>query len=151
MTTTIIAPEDINVQGYKVFLAGAIDMGKAVDWQSFVIQELQGESQLVLINPRRENFTPDTLDEQILWELNALDTVDLIFMWFPKDAKAPISFFESGLYMTSGKLLLGAEQGFYRRRNLELTTQHHKVKLHDNLTVMIKYLKQWIKFLAITD
>ena len=74
MATVITAPEKTNVQGFKVFLAGAIDMGDAVDWQSQVIKKLKGQNNLVLINPRRKKFTPDTLDEQIKWELKELNT-----------------------------------------------------------------------------
>lgn len=140
MTTTIVAPNEIPTAGFKVFLAGAIDMGQAVDWQSYVIEKLGGIDDLVLVNPRRPNFTPDTLDEQILWELDALDTASRIFMWFPKNAKAPISFFESGLYMNSRKLIIGAEDGFYRRRNLELTTVHYGVHLFNNLDAMMNEL-----------
>ena len=76
---------------------------------------------LVLINPHRVAFTPDTLDEQIHWELDALEKADLIFMWLPSTAMAPISFFEAGLYWQSGKLIIGPGSDFYRRRNLEMS------------------------------
>lgn len=137
MTRVIFAPDDINTDNYSVFLAGAIDMGAAVDWQLQVIKGLEDLSGLTLYNPRREFFTPVTLDEQILWELDALERADAILMWFPKDAKAPISFFEAGLYLRTGKLIPGAELGFYRRRNLELTCERYGVRLHSNLTSML--------------
>src|SRR5688572_7370281 len=100
MTRVITAPDLIipDEMPNRVFLAGAIDMGAAVDWQSQMIEHLQGWENLTLLNPRRVEFTPDTLDEQIRWELKALDGAHRIFLWFPKDAKAPISFFEAGLY-----------------------------------------------------
>ncbi len=129
----ITVPENIDVPGFRVFLAGAIDMGEADYWQEDVIFELQDYDGLVLINPRRDQFTEDTLDEQILWELDALHAVDQILMWFPKNAKAPVSFFESGLFMSSGKLSIGAELGFYRRRNLELTCKYYGVPLWQTL------------------
>lgn len=141
MATIITAPElyiPAKSHVHKIFLAGAIDMGAAVDWQAYVIEQLKDIPDLVVMNPRRAEFTADTLDEQILWELNALEAVDQIFMWFPKAAKAPISFFEAGLYWRSGKLLVGAEQDFYRRRNLELTALFHATALYDDLDMMIK-------------
>jgi hypothetical protein len=133
MTRVITAPEPIGDLGFKVYLAGAIDMGKAINWQAYIIQSLSLYDGLVLLNPRRDKFTDDTLDEQITWELHAMDTANLILMWFPKEAKAPISFFETGLYMGSGKLVLGAEHGFYRRRNLEMTSERYSVPLWSTL------------------
>lgn len=137
----VTAPEEIGnaADNYlTVFLAGAIDMGAAVNWQGQVIEQIS--EQFCILNPRRENFTPDTLDEQIRWELDKLERADYIFLWFPKNSKAPISFFEAGLYWNSGKLLVGAEPGFYRRRNLELTAERCDVILHDSLDRMIFHL-----------
>lgn len=126
---------------FRAFLAGAIDMGKAVDWQSHVIKRFEESDAFELFNPRRAaDFTPDMLDEQIRWELRALDVSDIVFMWFPKDALAPIALFESGLYWKSGKLLVGAEQGFYRRRNLEITAEYYGLKLYDNIDYMVNEL-----------
>ena len=143
MTKVITAVEDINMDGFKVFLAGAIDMGSAVDWQSLVIDQLSCKDNLVLINPRRPNFTPDTLDEQIHWVLDALEEADTIFMWFPKAAAAPISFLETGLYLRSGKIIIGAEMGFYRRRNLEITSERYGVHLWDCLGGMFLGLRRF--------
>jgi hypothetical protein len=133
VTTIVTAPEEIPEKGFKVFLGGAIDMGDAPNWQAQIIEMLSGQESLVLINPRRPSFTPDILDEQIRWELEALEKADLIIIWFPVKAKAPISFLEVGLYMNSGKLIVGAEEGFYRRRNLELTCEHFETPLRQSL------------------
>jgi hypothetical protein len=145
MAKVITAPEFYNRHfhaGFSIFLAGAIDMGAAVDWQAWVIEQLAPQENLVILNPRRAEFTPATLDEQVLWELNSLEDADAIFMWFPKDAKAPISFFEAGLYWHSGKLIVGAEPGFYRRRNLEITGDHYEVPVYETLDEMLQVLTQ---------
>ncbi len=134
MTRVVTAPEPFDSSGFKVYLGGAIDMGEAVNWQVNVINSLKDYQNLVLFNPRRVRFTQDTEDEQITWELRAMDTADIILMWFPKEAEAPISFLETGLYLTSGKLILGAEEGFFRRRNLELTAQYYSMRLWGNIT-----------------
>jgi hypothetical protein len=138
MATVITAPEKTDVTGFKVFLGGAIDMGKAIHWQSQVVEALSNKPGLVLLNPRRARFTPDTLDEQIKWELDALDKADAILMWFPATTKAPISFLETGLYMQSGKLIIGVEEGFYRQRNLELTCQYYDVPIWKKLEDLVK-------------
>lgn len=143
MAMIVTAPENyqtLSATDWRVFLAGAIDMGTAVDWQAWVIDELFAVEHLTVLNPRRANFTLDTLDEQIEWELAALEAVDTIFMWFPDNSKAPISFFEAGLYWRSGKLLIGADSGFYRRRNLELTGKRYGVYLYPSLRTMVQSL-----------
>lgn len=144
MTTVITAPDHFSETSqlrkyHKAFLAGAIDMGAAVDWQAQTIELLDGHD-LLLFNPRRAAFTPDTLDEQINWELKHLELADTVFMWFPKDAKAPVAMFETGLFMQSGKLAVGADPEFYRRRNLELTCEHYKVDLYASLGATIAAL-----------
>lgn len=148
MTEVVIVPNRMygfDSEAYRVFLAGAIDMGKAPDWQNEVIACLQGYNNMAIFNPRRKNddYTPDTLDEQIEWELRELDQADCVFLWFPHESFAPVSMLEAGLFWKSGKLILGAEQGFYRRRNLEITTRHYNYPftLHDNLSDMIHELK----------
>lgn len=145
MANVITAPDPVTygVTDATIFLAGAIDMGAAVDWQAYVIEKLADDN-VTIVNPRRAKFDDSTLDEQIAWELDALEKVDYIFMWFPKDAKAPISFFETGLYLRSGKIIIGAESGFYRRRNLELTTNRYHVTLHDSIQSMLAMLFGWM-------
>lgn len=133
MTTVITAPENIDVEGFKVFLAGAIDMGEAPDWQAQAIEMLGNQSHLIIFNPRRKEFTEDTLDEQIHWELKALDKADVILMWYPATAEAPVSLFETGLYLNSGKLIVGVEPGYFRQRNLELTAEYYNVPLWNTL------------------
>lgn len=145
MTEIIRAPHPVNSKGFKVFLAGAIDMGQAVDWQSQVADSLRDEPNLVLLNPRREDFTPDKLDEQIMWELDALERADIILMWFPGDTQAPISLLEAGLYMRSGKLFLGVEESYYRRRNLELTAHFYKVPIYHTLNDLIAVIARFQK------
>lgn len=142
MAIVVTAPEQFNppyAETGSVFLAGAIDMGAAVDWQAEVINQLRVVDGLLIFNPRRAAFTADTLDEQIQWELKALHAADRVFMWFPQNAKAPVAMFETGLFMPTGKLVIGAEPGFYRRRNLELTCAFYRVPLYDNLDEMIGY------------
>jgi hypothetical protein len=141
MSTVITATENINVTGYTVFLGGAIDMGTAVNWQQQVIDALYAEDGLVILNPRREHFESHMLEAQIEWELSAMESADVVLMWFPAAAQAPISLLETGLYMRSGKLLVGAESGYFRRTNLELTCQRYAVPLYATLDELIARIK----------
>lgn len=141
MATVIKAPNPHNVDGFKVYLGGAIDMGQAVDWQTTLARALEAETGIVLINPRRDDFQPEHFDEQVRWELDALEQADLVLMWFPAQSQAPIALLETGLYMRTGKLLLGAEAGYYRRRNLELTAEFYGVTLWSTLAELIEQVK----------
>ncbi|MCB9450127.1 MAG: nucleoside 2-deoxyribosyltransferase domain-containing protein [Anaerolineaceae bacterium] len=123
-------------------------MGRALDWQSWVIEQLRKEPGLILLNPRRADFTPDKLDEQIMWELRELEEADIILMWFPARSEAPISLLETGLYMKSGKLILGVEEGYYRKRNLELTAQYYNVPVHLTLDSLIAEIMRQHKLVA---
>lgn len=140
MATVVTAPDSIEVEGFKVFLGGAIDMGKAENWQLEVIGLLDASLDLVLLNPRRGKFTAEMEDEQIQWELRALETADAILMWFPKQSEAPISLLEFGLYLQSGKLLVGVEEGFYRQRNIELTAEYYGVEVSHSLQQLVARL-----------
>ncbi|WP_238019964.1 nucleoside 2-deoxyribosyltransferase domain-containing protein [Dactylosporangium sp. AC04546] len=141
MTIVVTAPEDWRIAGYRVFLAGAIDSGSAVDWQAEVVAALAGRAGLVLLNPRRADYASVRLDEQIGWELDALEAADRILMWFPAGSVAPVSMLETGLYLRSGKLLLGADPGFARRRNLELTAARFGLAVHTSLPALINSLE----------
>ena len=145
MAIVITAPEKIESTGFKVFLGGAIDMGSAVNWQAHVIEVLSDQPNLVLLNPRRKEFTSETLDEQIKWELKALEMSDIVLIWFPVLSKAPISFLEAGMYIKSGRLILGVEEGFYRQRNLELSCEYNNVPLFRNLgDIVDEVLRRYI-------
>lgn len=140
MAQVITAPDLIPPHTTTVFLAGAIDMGEAENWQLNVIQAFAADESFTLVNPRRERFTDDMEDEQILWELAALEQAHYIIMWFPKDAEAPVSFLELGLYLRSGKLFLGVENGFYRQRNIELTAERYEIPVFYKLENLVSSL-----------
>jgi len=138
-TAPSIEPEWNRARDLIMFLAGAIDMGAAVDWQAYVIEQLQGIDNLSILNPRREVFKPEMEAPQIKWELNALHRSDLIFLWLPKDAKAPISLLEFGLFVTGRKphLLVGVEPGFYREMNVRMTCDYMNTDCYSTLDGMI--------------
>ena len=83
------------------FLAGGIT--NCPDWQKDVIERLSKEQDLsdsVLFNPRRENFPirdPNASDEQIKWEFDRLQIMDLFSMFFTSgESDQPICMYELG-------------------------------------------------------
>lgn len=96
-------PSEINI---KVFLGGGIT--NCPNWQAEVInnfkmydKKFKGElDDLVLLNPRRENFPIDDSNassEQIAWEFKWLQEMDIFSMYFiGGESDQPICMYELG-------------------------------------------------------
>lgn len=95
-------PLDIKDNDVVVFLAGGIT--NCPNWQKEVIDLLQRSvnrySNLVILNPRRENFPiddPNAAEEQITWEFNALERCTVFSMYFSDgNSDQPICMYELG-------------------------------------------------------
>jgi hypothetical protein len=46
---------------------------------------------------------------------------------------------EAGLYMSSGKLVVGVDPAYQRRRNIELTAQRYGAPLHGTLDALTQH------------
>lgn len=143
--TEVKAPGAYDVtQRYTIFLAGAIDQGKAEDWQAKVARALDGFDILIL-NPRRDDWDPSwdqsadnpEFRRQVEWELDAQENADMVIFVFTKDSKAPITFLEFGLFAPTKDAVVCAEEGFYRQGNLDIVAERHKVPMYHNLDEMI--------------
>lgn len=117
-----------------VFLAGAIDMGKAADWQKEVIESL-ADIPCVALNPRRKDWVSswkqeignEKFREQVEWELKGLEQANLIALCFTKESKAPISFLEMGLHISEGRMIVHCPEGFYRKGNVDIVCARYGV------------------------
>lgn len=100
------APEEIPLQSdiKTIFLAGSIEMDKAINWQKRCEELLQDD--YIIFNPRRNEWDSswsqtienDNFKEQVNWELHALEKADIIIMYFAGNTMSPISLLEFGLY-----------------------------------------------------
>lgn len=119
-----------------VFLAGSIEMGAAVDWQTTLTGRL-ADLDVVVLNPRRVNWDPSwtqSIDEpkfleQVMWELDGLDRADLIAMWLEPQTLSPITLLEFGLHARGGRLVVGCPPGFWRRGNVEVVCDRYGIQL----------------------
>lgn len=145
---------EISSEGKTVFLAGSIEMGAAVDWQSEVESRLSDFDGTIL-NPRRDDWDSSweqtTIKEQfnyqVSWELNHLDKCDIIFMYFAPNTKSPISLLELGLYANSGKMIVCCPKEFWRHGNVSIVCTRYNIPLFDNLddtigALMVKLNKE---------
>ena len=139
-----------------LFLAGSIEMGKAVHWQKQVVEELDSFAGCIF-NPRREDFDPSwsadspELAAQINWELDRLGESKTIFFYFQGDTLSPISLLELGMTCAwsedrfGPKVIVVCEPAFWRRTNIVVTCACSRVKVHDSLGAGIEALKEIVK------
>ena len=150
MATIIKPPQKVIWDNRKsVFLAGTIDNGASVDWQSEVERELS-EFDILVLNPRREQWNPDweqTIEneefkEQVNWELDGLEQVDHIFIYFAANSKSPITLLELGLHAAKNNVIIVCANEFWRRGNIEVVADKYGIPLFDNLSDGLALLKK---------
>ena len=133
------APEEVTLSKYDVtcFLAGGIQ--NCPNWQRDVIDILKsiaGLNDLVVFNPRRDNFPihdPNAAQEQIQWEFNHLQTMDIFTMFFcdgPSDQ--PICMYELGRNLVRmqdrfpddfvNRTVITCDQNYRRKQDVEIQT-----------------------------
>lgn len=134
----------------SVFLAGAIDMGNAEEWQKEVVDHFSSSNDsITFYNPRRDDWDsswkqhPDDpkFFEQVSWELNYIMKSDIVFMAFTKNSKAPISLLEFGLVAGMGKtVVLYCHPEFYRYGNVAITADAFGIDVYSDLETAINEL-----------
>ncbi len=143
------APENIEERDKNkksIFLAGSIEMDKAVNWQK-KCEELLSEK-YILFNPRRDSWNSNweqSIDnpqfkEQVIWELHALEKADIIIMFFAADTKSPISLLELGLFAHSGKLKVVVQEEFWRKGNIDVVCERYSIKQFKSLEELAENL-----------
>lgn len=124
----------------SVFLAGSIEMGVAEDWQLTIGKWFLSMGWNVF-NPRRtdwdsswiQSYENPQFNQQVSWELNALDKSDVILMYLDPNTKSPISLLELGLHATSKKLYVVCPDGFWRKGNVEMVCSVYDIPLFNTL------------------
>ena len=124
-------------------------MGLAEQWQERVVRAMSSVSDLVILNPRRDDWDSNweqradnpQFYEQVSWELDMLDAADIVVMYLAAGAKAPISLLELGLYARSGKLKVCCPEGFWRRGNVEMVCRRYQIPLFATLDDLIADLE----------
>lgn len=136
------APNSYDRTGKVVlFLAGSIEMGKAEDWQTRVMESsrkitssMRDIDNLLVLNPRRDewdsswpqdkNFPP--FREQVNWELQAQEDADIIAMHFVPDTKSPITLLELGLFCDS-RLIVYCPEGYWKKGNVDIVCDRYEI------------------------
>lgn len=147
----IYAPEKYDkwYRKTRIFLAGSIEMGAAENWQDKVIAAL-ADYNVEIFNPRRPDWDSSCVqsihnkqfNEQVNWELDALDDTDIIAMYFDPNTKSPITLLEFGLFAYSDKeITLCCPEGFWRKGNVDIVAKRADIVQVNTLEELIKDLK----------
>jgi len=145
MATVLKPPAPLALDGRpSVFLAGSIEMGQAVDWQSEVARAL-ADLDVIVLNPRRDEWdasweqsiTNPAFRGQVEWELEAQERADVIAMYFAPATKAPVTLLELGLAARGGKVVVCCPEGFWRKGNVEVVCARYGVPLVGDLLALM--------------
>ena len=140
---------DFNLAWKKVFLAGSIEMGSAIDWQQVIIDRLSTKD-YIFFNPRRASWDSSweqsidnpVFKEQVDWELKHLEESDIIVMYFDPNTKSPISLLEFGLFAKSGKLIVYCPDDFWRKGNVDVTCSRYNITTVSSLDDLVEKLEK---------
>jgi hypothetical protein len=138
----------------SVFLAGSIDMGSAENWQTRLENDLKEEEDLVLLNPRRDDWdstwvqdpTPGTqFHEQVSWELDHLDLADLVVVYFADSSMSPITLLEFGLLASNYEkdVIVYCTDKFYRYGNVQIVADRYHIPIFDKYDEFLHYIKSY--------
>jgi hypothetical protein len=138
---------------YYVFLGGSIEMGKAVEWQKVVAQELsEYDNDLVLCNPRRDDWdsswaqdpTPGTpFHSQVTWELQHQDKASINVYYFDPNTISPITLLELGSYgsINPDATIVCCPKEYFRYGNVAIFCHEHNIMLVETLEQLILEIK----------
>ena len=112
----------------SIFLAGTIDMGNSIDWQTETSKRL-ADRDVNVFNPRRDGWDSswvqrednDQFRSQVEWELRHLRRADVVFVNILPDSKSPITLLELGLFIH--KCVIVCPDEFYRSGNIHVTAK----------------------------
>lgn len=145
----ITAPEPLvfNHTHKSIFLAGSIEMGKAEDWQTRATNLLSVNDNVIL-NPRRRDWDSSweqkienaQFNQQVTWELDALDIANFILMYFQPGTQSPISLLELGLYADTSKLVVVYPEGFWRKGNVDIVCKRYGIIQRNTIEEAVKYI-----------
>lgn len=146
---------------YRIFLGGSIEMGRADNWQSRVVNKFMNKKNLVFLNPRRLDWdsswqqdpAPGTkFHEQVTWEMDAQEQSDLIVYYFDPDTISPVTLLELGAFGISSKHLHGQNvvvccpDGYFRKGNVVMFCQRYGIKCTDTFDDMIAAINDYTAF-----
>jgi len=156
--SVVYAPNrvDLSSKGKSIFLAGSIDRGQAVDWQTLITRKLS-YMPVTILNPHRPDWDSSWKEEisfkpfrdQVNWEQDMLEAADVIVLYFSKESKAPISLLELGLFARTGKMIVACPPEYWKRGNVQIVCQRLNVELVDSIDELVKGVERKVQGLLV--
>lgn len=156
MAKVIKAPNSVPYHDrdkYSIFLAGSIDMGNAVNWQERFEAAFE-EDDILILNPRRDDWDSTWVQDisnpqfkqQVVWELDHIDSSDLVVMYFDPNGQAPITLLELGICAASldTNIIVCCPPGYWRRGNVQIVCEMFNITLVDALEDLINETREWL-------
>lgn len=133
----------------SIFLAGSIEQGTAEDWQKRVVEQFK-DIPVTFLNPRRENWDAawaqsidnQMFNEQVNWELDYIQSVGHVFMYFAPGTQSPISLVEFGLMIKKKNMIVVCPKGFWRKGNVDIMCQREGIPSFGSLEQGVAELKK---------
>lgn len=143
----------------KIFLAGSIEMDKAERWQDIIIDKLEKYFSLAIANPRRDdwdsNITQSKDDprfsEQVNWELDNIETSQVVFFYFQPGTISPISLLELGMVLSQHRrgqhVIVCCPPGYFRKGNVDIVCERAKVRVIEDFDDAVIKLEQFVQYM----
>jgi len=145
----IQAPHSTAGTTNTVFLAGSIEMGKAIKWQDEIIEKCK-DTDITFFNPRRDDWddsweqsiTNEKFRKQVEWELRSLNKANKIVMYFDKDSLSPITLLELGLHARADNLCVCCPDGYWRKGNVEIICEKYHIPMVETIDELVTFIKE---------
>jgi hypothetical protein len=133
----------------KIFLAGSIEMGKAEDWQTQVSNLLADQEDIIIFNPRRDDWDSswvqsihdDQFYAQVNWELDHIENANVVLMYFDPTSQSPISLLELGILTAyPDKVLVCCPEGFWRKGNVDIVCERFNIETVETKEEFLQYI-----------
>ena len=134
----------------RVFLAGSIEMGKAVDWQTEITERLSHCIKNVAVcNPRRDDWDSSwnqsinnpAFYDQVSWELEHIEAADLVVFYFDPNTMSPITLLELGLCAGLKKhAVVYCPEPYWRKGNVDIVCERYGFSVVNSMDDLATYV-----------
>lgn len=151
-------PNKTSIHRFKVFLAGSIEMDRAERWQDKILSKLE-DYDIVVANPRRDdwdvNITQEKDDprfsEQVNWELDNIQSAQIVFFYFQPGTTSPISLLELGevlgAHRRGQQVIVCCPPGYFRKGNVDIICDRASVQVFGDFDTAVVKLEQFVQYI----
>ncbi|UPX18022.1 uncharacterized protein EKO05_0008346 [Ascochyta rabiei] len=144
-------PESPTYREFSVFLAGSIEMGRAVQWQKHMATFLS-TLPITVNNPRRGHWDPAATQEaknesfrhQVEWELSALEKADVVCFFLDVSTMSPVTMLELGLWAKSNKVIVCCGKKFWRAGNIHIVCERYGIPFVETFEHLVPAIKNML-------